>query len=102
MNVLNKDDETPVLLESVTMNKDIPTTTFSKATYYDKDGNEVTKDDKYAKVVYTTSTSSPYEDAKYTLNIHVETVQANANAIEETWTDLSAELLAELLAAYGL
>lgn len=95
--VLNKDDVTTTLLESVTMNKDIPTTTYSKATYYDEKGDIVTdpeaiENKQYAKVVYTTSSSSDYENAQYTLNIHVETVQANAEAIKETWVGAKTDL----------
>lgn len=122
---LSPNDSTEKLLESVTMNKDISIQQRTVANYYkyqraengeielDDDGQKILlpvptnkMDGKprgtYDLVKYETMSTSPYSDATYTLTIHVELLQADKTAVEETWKELTGNDLEGFLVAVGL
>lgn len=81
MGVLGKGEETPLLLDGVTMNPDIQASTIETRTVWDKAD----------KQWVTTTTKSPtydYQSSRFTLTATMDTVQATASAVK---TVLGAE-----------
>lgn len=81
------------ILDSVTMNELIPANATSKE-YYSVDGGTnwievpntgIPSEEVVTNTKYVTTTDSGYSDAVYQLNITVETIQADRNAVSETW-----------------
>lgn len=71
-------EETPELLNSVTLNSKIESWVSEKNYFYDENGEQQVEEKGWMKV--------NYEDAQYTMDIHVNTVQATGDAIREIFS----------------
>lgn len=74
-------EETPVLLNSVTLNSNLESGVVNKIYYYE--GNE-------QKVDNIESYQTNYENAQYKMDIHVSTVQATGDAIRDVFAQYEA------------
>lgn len=82
MGVLDKGEETPLLLDGVTMNPQIQAVTLATRTVWDK----------AAQQWVTTSTKNPtydYQSSRFTLTATMNTVQATASAVKAVFGDES-------------
>ena len=71
-------EETPELLNSVTLNSKIESWVSEKNYFYDENGEQQVEEKGWMEV--------NYEDAQYTMDIHVNTVQATGDAIREIFS----------------
>lgn len=71
-------EETPELLNSVTLNSKIESWVSEKNYFYDENGEQQVEEKRWMEV--------NYEDAQYTMDIHVNTVQATGDAIREIFS----------------
>lgn len=71
-------EETPELLNSVTLNSKIESWVSEKNYFYDENGEQQVEEKEWMEV--------NYEDAQYTMDIHVNTVQATGDAIREIFS----------------
>ena len=71
-------EETPELLNSVTLNSKIESWVSEKNYFYDENGEQQVEEKGWMEV--------NYEDAQYTMDIHVHTVQATGDAIREIFS----------------
>lgn len=72
-------ENSPVLLDSVTLNPLLENTVVETHTYYVEDANEPSG---YRKVVEHTYNSNGYDSSEYTLTITMQTVQATPDAVD--------------------
>lgn len=83
--VLQPGEDSPVLLESVTMNPLLEATITTKDTYYEKDD---TVEGGYRQITVTNRNSKyGYDGCRYTMDIKATTVQATKAAVEKTFDD---------------
>ncbi len=74
-------EDSPVFLESVTMNPLLENTITGKDTYYEK------TEDGYKQITVTrTNAKYGYDSSRYTMDIKATTVQATKAAVEHTFT----------------
>lgn len=79
--VLKSGEDSPVFLESVTMNPLLETTLTDKSTTYEKQ-----EDGTYRQITVTNVNSKyGYDGCRYTLNIKADTVQATKAAVEQVF-----------------
>ena len=71
-------EETPEHLNSVTLNSKIESWVSEKNYFYDENGEQQVEEKEWMEV--------NYEDAQYTMDIHVNTVQATGDAIREIFS----------------
>lgn len=71
-------EETPELLNSVTLNSKIESWVSEMNYFYDENGEQQVEEKGWMEV--------NYEDAQYTMDIHVNTVQATGDAIREIFS----------------
>lgn len=71
-------EETPELLNSVTLNSKIESWVSEKNYFYDENGEQQVEEKGWME--------ENYEDAQYTMDIHVNTVQATGDAIREIFS----------------
>lgn len=91
MGIVPAGQESPLLLESVTMNPKAEATitgTYQKA-YYDEEKGEGVKEFTY------TRSEIGYDSAHYTMDIHAKTLQASREAIENSWKAGSDDMIPE-------
>lgn len=97
MGIVPAGQESPLILESVTMNPKAEATitgTYQKA-YYDEEKGEGVKEFTYTK------SEIGYDSAHYTMDIHAKTLQASEAAIADSWKaggdDMIPEEFSELV-----
>ena len=79
--VIQPGEDSPVFLESVTMNPLLENTITGKDTYYEK------TEDGYKQITVTrTNAKYGYDSSRYTMDIKATTVQATKAAVEHTFT----------------
>lgn len=82
MGIIQPGEDSPVFLESVTMNPLLENTIVTKDTYYEKTENG------YKQVTVTNRNAKyGYDASRYTMDIKATTVQATKAAVEHTFTD---------------
>ena len=84
-------EETPELLNSVTLNSKIESWVSEKNYFYDENGEQQVEEKGWMEV--------NYEDAQYTMDIHVNTVQATGDAIREIFSQYEGVDVDEFLSA---
>lgn len=84
-------EETPELLNSVTLNSKIESYVSEKNYSYDENGELQVKTNGWME--------ENYEDAQYTMDIHVNTVQATGDAIREIFSQYEGVDVDEFLSA---
>lgn len=84
-------EETPELLNSVTLNSKIESYVSEKNYSYDENGELQVETNGWMEV--------NYEDAQYTMDIHVNTVQATGDAIREIFSQYEGVDVNEFLSA---
>lgn len=84
-------EETPELLNSVTLNSKIGSDVTEKNYSYDENGELQVETNGWMEV--------NYEDAQYTMDIHVNTVQATGDAIREIFSQYEGVDVNEFLSA---
>ena len=84
-------EETPELLNSVTLNSKIESWVSEKNYSYDENGELQVETNGWMEV--------NYEDAQYTMDIHVNTVQATGDAIREIFSQYEGVDVNEFLSA---
>lgn len=82
--VVEAEDDTPLLVDSVTMNPEIKAAITKKEYYYDEDTGAW-------ECIYTTNSTYDYQQAKYTMGITAYTVQATESAIDEVFAAENGE-----------
>lgn len=88
---IRPDTETPRLVDAVTMHPDIEPEIKGEKTWYDSMNRKMTEEIR--------NSTYGYENARYTMTVNAETVQATANAIKAVFgTDKSAKDIIEYLA----
>lgn len=81
--------ETPLLVDSVTMNPEIQQTVLRKDTKYNKETGKW-------ETLSTINSQSGYDCARYTMTVTAQTVQATTEAAKEVFGDDYEEIISEL------
>lgn len=89
IDVIQAGEDTPVFLESVTMNPILENTVISKETWYEGD-NQVTQS--------TVNSDCGYDSCRYTMDIRMTTVQATTAAVEQVYSNGYYEEVIDYLA----
>lgn len=86
---IDSDQETPLLLDSVTMNPEIQQTVLRKDTKYNKETGKW-------ETVSTINSQAGYECARYTMTVTAQTVQATTEAALEVFGNEYEEIISAL------